>query len=83
MSQCVTWTLKHRICHFQVLEALSHLDVSSEVWQHILQQALDALPESNDEPLAAAMSFIFKAAAECQQLPHAVCPEDADLTFLS
>jgi hypothetical protein len=27
------------------------------------------------------MSFIFKAAAECQQFPHTVCPEDADLTF--
>jgi hypothetical protein len=50
------------------LEALSQLDVGSEVWQHILQQALDALPESNDEPLAAAMSFIFKAAAECHRL---------------
>lgn len=59
--------------HFQVLGALSQMEVGSDVWEQVLQQALELLPDSTDEPLAAVMSFVFKAAAECQQLPRAVC----------
>ena len=58
----------------QMLGALSQLEVSSDVWEQVLQQALDVIPDLVDEPLAAVMSFVFKAAAECQQLLHAVSP---------
>ncbi|BBN19328.1 hypothetical protein MPTK1_8g09710 [Marchantia polymorpha subsp. ruderalis] len=54
-----------------VLGALSQMEVGSDVWEQVLQQALELLPDSTDEPLAAVMSFVFKAAAECQQLPRA------------
>jgi hypothetical protein len=56
-----------------MLGALSQLEVSSDIWEQVLQQALDILPELVDEPLAALMSFVFKAAAESQQLLRAVC----------
>lgn len=56
----------------QVLGALSQMEVGSDVWENVLQQALEILPDSNEEPLAAVLSFVFKAAAECQQLPRAV-----------
>ncbi|CAM6084873.1 unnamed protein product [Calypogeia fissa] len=54
-----------------VLGALSQMEVGSDVWEQVLQQALEILPDSNEEPLAAVLSFVFKAAAECQQLPRA------------
>ena len=38
-----------------------------------MDQALKILPDLNDEPLAAAMSFAFKAASKCRQLSKAVC----------
>lgn len=56
-----------------MLGALSQLEVSSDIWEQVLQQALDILPELVDEPLAAVMSFVFKAATESQQLLQAVC----------
>jgi len=55
-----------------MLGALSQLEVSSDIWEQVLQQALDILPELVDEPLAAVMSFIFKAATESQRLLQAV-----------
>nr|PNR60391.1 hypothetical protein PHYPA_003184 [Physcomitrium patens] len=55
-----------------MLGALSQLEVSSDIWEQVLQQALDILPELVDEPLAAVMSFVFKAATESQQLLRAV-----------
>ncbi|KAI5073759.1 hypothetical protein GOP47_0011772 [Adiantum capillus-veneris] len=57
--------------HLPVLGALSQLDVSSNVWEMVMDQALKVLPDSNDEPLAAAMSFAFKAAAKCERLSQA------------
>lgn len=55
-----------------VIGALSQLEFGSEVWERVLFQAFKLLADSNDEPLAATMSFIFKAASQCQHLPQAV-----------
>ncbi|PKA57938.1 Ubiquitin carboxyl-terminal hydrolase 13 [Apostasia shenzhenica] len=55
-----------------VLGALSQLEFGSEMWQHVLLQAFEILADSHDEPLVSAISFIFKAAAQCQHLPQAV-----------
>ncbi|KAK6162064.1 hypothetical protein DH2020_001905 [Rehmannia glutinosa] len=55
-----------------VFGALSQLECSSEVWERVLFQSLELLADSNDEPLAATMDFIFKAALHCQHLPEAV-----------
>lgn len=57
----------------QVFGALSQLDCGSEVWERVLLQSFELLTESNDEPLAATLDFIFKAASQCQHLPEAVC----------
>lgn len=65
-----------RVGLWQMLGALSQLEVSSDIWEQVLQQALDILPELVDEPLAALMSFVFKAATESQQLLRAVCTID-------
>lgn len=56
-----------------MLGALSQLEVSSDIWEQVLHQGLEILPELVDEPLAAVMSFVFKAATESQQLSQAVC----------
>ncbi|KAJ4958148.1 hypothetical protein NE237_025259 [Protea cynaroides] len=55
-----------------VLDALSQLEFGSEVWERVLFQTFKLLTDSNDEPLAATVSFIFKAASRCQHLPRAV-----------
>ncbi|XP_077237945.1 uncharacterized protein LOC143879445 isoform X2 [Tasmannia lanceolata] len=55
-----------------VLGALSQLEFGSEVWERVLFQGFKLLTDSNDEPLAAALSFVFKAASQCQHLPQAV-----------
>ncbi|XP_043699608.1 uncharacterized protein LOC122650289 isoform X2 [Telopea speciosissima] len=55
-----------------VLGALSQLEFGSEVWERVLFQTFKLLTDSNDEPLAATISFIFKAASQCQHLPQAV-----------
>ncbi|XP_014501044.1 uncharacterized protein LOC106761933 [Vigna radiata var. radiata] len=55
-----------------VFGALSQLECGSEVWERILFQSFDLLNDSNDEPLATAIDFIFKAASQCQHLPEAV-----------
>ncbi|KAH9297298.1 hypothetical protein KI387_028980, partial [Taxus chinensis] len=55
-----------------VLGALSQLEVGSDVWKRILFQAMELLTDTNDEPFSIVMSFIFKAASQCQQLPQAV-----------
>lgn len=57
----------------QVFGALNQLEFSPEVWQRALFQAFNLLADSNDELLVAAISFVFKAASQCQLLPHAVC----------
>ncbi|XP_020213919.1 uncharacterized protein LOC109798115 isoform X2 [Cajanus cajan] len=55
-----------------VFGALSQLECGSEVWERILFQSFELLTDSNDEPLAATIDFIFKAASQCQHLPEAV-----------
>ncbi|CAJ1973698.1 unnamed protein product [Sphenostylis stenocarpa] len=55
-----------------VFGALSQLDCGSEVWERILFQSFELLTDSNDEPLATTIDFIFKAASQCQHLPEAV-----------
>ncbi|KAF3779789.1 Ubiquitin carboxyl-terminal hydrolase 13 [Nymphaea thermarum] len=55
-----------------VLSALGQLEFGAEVWEKVLCQALELLPDSNDEPLAAAISFVFRAASQCQHMPQAV-----------
>ncbi|CAK9154119.1 unnamed protein product [Ilex paraguariensis] len=55
-----------------VFGALSQLECSSEVWERVLFQSFELLVDSNDEPLAATVDFIFKAALHCQHLPEAV-----------
>ncbi|XP_059658166.1 uncharacterized protein LOC132304488 isoform X2 [Cornus florida] len=55
-----------------VFGALSQLECSSEVWERALFQSFELLADSNDEPLAATVDFIFKAALQCQHLPEAV-----------
>ncbi|XP_044463461.1 uncharacterized protein LOC123194346 isoform X1 [Mangifera indica] len=55
-----------------VFGALSQLDCGSEVWERVLLQSFEFLTDSNDEPLAATLDFIFKAASQCQHLPEAV-----------
>lgn len=56
----------------QVFGALSQLECGSEVWERVLFQSFELLTDSNDEPLAATIDFIFKAASQCQHLPEAV-----------
>ncbi|CAL9753797.1 unnamed protein product [Musa acuminata subsp. burmannicoides] len=56
----------------QVFGALGQLEFGSEVWERILYQAFELLTDSSDEPLVATMSFVFKAASQCQHLPQAV-----------
>lgn len=55
-----------------VFVALSQLDFGSEVWERVLLKSLELLTDSNDEPLAVTIDFIFKAASQCQHLPEAV-----------
>ncbi|KAI4316344.1 hypothetical protein L6164_024332 [Bauhinia variegata] len=55
-----------------VFGALSQLECGSEAWEHVLFQSFNLLTDSNDEPLAATIDFIFKAASQCQHLPEAV-----------
>lgn len=55
-----------------VFGALSQLKCGSEVWEQVLFQSFELLIDSNDEPLAATIDFIFKAASQCQHLPEAV-----------
>ena len=52
--------------------ALSQLECSSEVWEHVLFQSFVLLADSNDEPLAATINFILKAATQCHHIPEAV-----------
>lgn len=60
------------IC-FQVFGAVCKLELGLEVWERILYLAFELLTHSRDENLVAAMSFILKAASQCQRLSEAVC----------
>lgn len=56
----------------QELGALVQLELARETWEEVVQEALAVLPQASDDALAAAASFVLKAAAECDQLPKAV-----------
>lgn len=60
------------LLRLQALGALSQLEFGSEIWERVLLQAFELLTESIDEPLVAAISFVFKAASQCHHLPQAV-----------
>lgn len=55
-----------------VFGALSQLECGTDVWERILGQSFELLTDANDEPLAATIDFIIKAALQCQHLPEAV-----------
>ncbi|XP_022941427.1 uncharacterized protein LOC111446723 isoform X2 [Cucurbita moschata] len=55
-----------------VFGALSQLECGTEVWEQVLFKSIEFLADSNDEPLAATMDFVFKAGAQCQHLSEAV-----------
>ncbi|KAH0465420.1 hypothetical protein IEQ34_005523 [Dendrobium chrysotoxum] len=55
-----------------VFGALSQLDLCCDVWENVLFQAIEILTDSHDESLVAVISFVFKAAAQCQHFPQAV-----------
>ncbi|XP_074592183.1 uncharacterized protein LOC141847974 [Curcuma longa] len=55
-----------------VFGAVCKLELGHEVWERILYLAFELLTHSRDENLVAAMSFILKAASQCQRLSEAV-----------
>ncbi|CAK9317489.1 unnamed protein product [Citrullus colocynthis] len=55
-----------------VFGALSQLECGTEVWEQVLFKSIEFLADSNDEPLAATIDFLFKAGAQCQHLSEAV-----------
>ncbi|XP_073389366.1 uncharacterized protein [Physcomitrium patens] len=56
----------------QMLGALGELEVNSDIWEQVLQQGLDVLPDLVDEPLAVVTRLVLKAASKSQQLGRAV-----------
>ena len=48
------------------------MQLDAPLWAQVLQEAVLLLPYSSDDALAACLSFVLKAAAECQQLGPAV-----------
>lgn len=55
-----------------MLGALGELEVNSDIWEQVLQQGLDVLPDLVDEPLAVVTRLVLKAASKSQQLGRAV-----------
>ncbi|KAF7079512.1 hypothetical protein CFC21_083732 [Triticum aestivum] len=55
-----------------VFGALSELEFDADVWKRVSFHALELLSDSNDEPLVAAISYVLKAASQCQHIPQAV-----------
>ena len=56
----------------QIIGALVQMQLDAPLWAQVLQEAVLLLPYSSDDALAACLSFVLKAAAECQQLGPAV-----------
>jgi hypothetical protein len=57
----------------QVFGALSELEFDGDVWKRASFHALELLSDSNDEPLVAAITYVLKAASQCQHIAQAVC----------
>ncbi|CAD6243587.1 unnamed protein product [Miscanthus lutarioriparius] len=59
-----------------VFGALSELELESGIWKQASVHALELLSDSNDEPLVAAITYVLKAASQCQHL--SVAPDVAE-----
>lgn len=55
-----------------VFGALSELEFDGDVWKRASFHALELLSDSNDEPLVAAITYVLKAASQCQHIAQAV-----------
>ena len=55
------------------MAAISKMQFGSEVAECVLVHASSLLGGLKDEPLAAAIDFLFKAASRCQKILLAVC----------
>ncbi|KAJ8773941.1 hypothetical protein K2173_009372 [Erythroxylum novogranatense] len=64
------------------LGAISQLECGSDEWENVLFQSFELLEDSNDEPLAATIEFLFKAASRCHHLPEAVKSVRVRLKYL-
>lgn len=54
-----------------VFGALSELEFEGDVWKRASFHALELLADSNDEPLVAAITYVLKAASQCQHIAQA------------
>jgi hypothetical protein len=57
----------------QVFNALSELEFDCDIWKQASFHALELLADSNDEPLVEAITYVLKAASQCQHIAQAVC----------
>ncbi|CAN6232444.1 unnamed protein product [Urochloa humidicola] len=55
-----------------VFGALSELEFESDIWKQASVHAFELLSDSNDEPLVTAITYVLKAASNCQHLSLAV-----------
>lgn len=55
-----------------VFGALSELEFESDIWKQASVHALELLSDSNDEALVSAITYVLKAASQCQHLSLAV-----------
>ncbi|KAM0862355.1 hypothetical protein ACQ4PT_045307 [Festuca glaucescens] len=55
-----------------VFGALSELEFDGDVWKRASFHALELLFDSSDEPLVAAITYVLKAASQCQHIAQAV-----------
>jgi hypothetical protein len=58
------------------------LELESDIWKQASVHALELLSDSNDESLVAAITYVLKAASQCQHLSVAVCLPVTLLDFL-
>lgn len=75
-------TILFLILLWQVFGALSELEFESGIWKQASVHALELLSDSNNEHLVAAITYVLKAASQCQHLSVAVCLRVMLLDFL-
>ncbi|KAL6899599.1 hypothetical protein ACP4OV_006257 [Aristida adscensionis] len=54
-----------------VFGALSELEFGFDIWKRAYGHAVELLSDSNDEPLVSAITYVLKAASNCQHLSQA------------
>uniref|UniRef100_A0A0E0K2C4 MATH domain-containing protein n=1 Tax=Oryza punctata TaxID=4537 RepID=A0A0E0K2C4_ORYPU len=54
-----------------VFNALSELEFNCDIWKQASFHALELLADSNDEPLVEAITYVLKAASQCQHITQA------------